>query len=113
MGLLCDSKSEVRAWQASKGEAWWSVVDGDSKVNSVVVDLALSPEQYVEYYRGSARRVVARATDGRWIQFPASVLQRFVTANGIHGQFRLSFDLQNRFVAIERWTRPEGLDATG
>lgn len=67
----------------------------------------------MEYYRGAVTSVVARATDGRLIQFPASVLQRFVTDKGVHGQFELSFDPHHRFVAIERLAEPSGLDMTG
>jgi len=52
--------------------------------------LSISPEQYLAYYRGTARQVLARCPDGLTIQFPAFLLQPFVTAAGIHGDFVLT-----------------------
>ncbi len=42
----------------------------------IVVDLAIDPEELKRLYRGTSRTVVARARDGRLIQFPAQVLRR-------------------------------------
>lgn len=52
--------------------------------------LAIPSETYLDYYRGSARNVIARCPDGLSIQFPAGLLQPFVTATGIHGDFVLT-----------------------
>ena len=49
----------------------------------VVVDLHLSPEEYQSYYRGTATSVQATARDGRTVNFPANILQQFVTHEGI------------------------------
>ena len=54
--------------------------------------LAISAESYLDYYRGAVKQVVARCPDGLRIQFPASLLQPFVTATGIHGDFVLVCD---------------------
>jgi len=54
--------------------------------------LNISSETYLAYYRGTAKQVVARCFDGVTIQFPASHLQPFVTATGIHGNFVLICD---------------------
>ena len=67
-----------------------------------VFDLALTTEEYLPYYRGTARDVRVRARDGRVVQFPASLLRPFVVADGVHGCFRLCFDEHNRLVSLER-----------
>ena len=64
--------------------------------------LAISAEQYLEYYRGAARQVIVRAQDGRTLQFPAGILQRFLDQTGIYGEFVMRFDDQNKFVDIRR-----------
>ena len=67
----------------------------------LVVQVSISPEKVSAYYRGLAPRVMARATNGQTVQFPTSVLHRFITTDGIHGSFRLVFDDANKFVRIE------------
>ncbi len=52
--------------------------------------LSISPERYLDYYRGAVRQVLARCPDGATVQFPASLLKPFVTAAGIHGDFVLT-----------------------
>lgn len=52
--------------------------------------LSLSAKQYLAYYQGAASKVVVRCTDGQSIQFPARLLTRFVTNQGIQGQFVLT-----------------------
>lgn len=68
----------------------------------VVVNLAISAEQYLAYYRGTVKEVVARCSDGRNIRFPCTILKPFVTHNGIHGRFEISFDQNNKFKEIRR-----------
>ena len=64
--------------------------------------LTLSAETYLSYYQGRAQAVVVKAADGRTLHIPAGVLQRFVTRDGIHGNFEIEFDANNKFVAIRR-----------
>ncbi len=64
--------------------------------------LSLSRDEVLRYYQGSARAVQAWSTDGRSVQFPAAVLRRHVTPQGVHGTFRLHVDANNRLVAFER-----------
>lgn len=52
--------------------------------------LHVTSAQYLDYYRGSVRQVVVRCPDGLTVQFPAALLQPFVTADGIHGDFVLT-----------------------
>lgn len=55
-------------------------------------NLDISAQRYLSYYRGTVRQVVVRCTDGASVQFPASFLTQFVSANGIHGDFVLTCD---------------------
>ena len=68
---------------------------------SVDVTLNIDADEFLRVYQGSARDVVARADDGRTLRFPAAILRRFVTREGIVGRFRIQFDGQGRFVDIQ------------
>jgi hypothetical protein len=71
-------------------------------VKSLVVNLAISAEEFQRLYMGSAQSVVARSLDGRNVRFPAAILRPFVLHNGIRGQFEIVFDETNRFQTINR-----------
>jgi hypothetical protein len=75
---------------------------GKASMTRYEFHLHISPEQYVDYYRGTIRHVIVRSTKGRTVQFPASLLQRFVTAEGIHGAFVLTCDEHHKCVGLER-----------
>ena len=55
----------------------------------IVVDLAIEAGELKRLYRGISHTVVARARDGRWVQFPARALRSHVTARRVHGVFEL------------------------
>ncbi len=67
----------------------------------LIIDLNISAEKMLAYYRGEVRLVRALATNGQTVQFPVSVLQKHVSADGIHGRYRMEFDAQNKFVRLE------------
>lgn len=67
-----------------------------------VVDLAISPEECMRYYSGEAGVVIARARDGRTIQFPARMLRRFIDHAGVSGAFELLCDADSKLIAMER-----------
>ena len=69
-------------------------------MNKITVSLAITREQYLQYYQGSVSRVVATAVNGQRVQFPANILKPFVSHNGINGLFELSFDGDNKFQTI-------------
>ena len=69
---------------------------------TIIVDMYISAEEYLRYYNGQVKKVVATAIDGRKVQFPAGVLQRVVTHEGIRGRFAISFSPEGRFEKIER-----------
>lgn len=68
----------------------------------IVVDLAISPDDYQWYYSGRIKQVVATAADGRVVRFPANILQQVVTHTGVYGRFAIEFDQQGRFQRIVR-----------
>lgn len=68
----------------------------------VVLPIRLSADEYLKYYRGSARNVYARDLQGRTVQFPANLLQRFVTANGVDGLFEITITAAGKLVDIQQ-----------
>ena len=76
--------------------------DPRDNARSVRFALNISGDVYLSYYQGAARAVVVKSFDGRGIQFPANILQQFVTRDGIQGVFEMEFDENNKFVAIRR-----------
>ena len=64
--------------------------------------LRITAEQYLDYYRGTVRQVLVECNDGKKVQFPAALLQRFITQDGIHGDFALTCDEQFKNSRLER-----------
>ena len=52
--------------------------------------LAISAQEYLQYYRGSVNKVIATCADGKTVQFPAGLLTPFVTSGGVRGRFVLT-----------------------
>ena len=71
-------------------------------MNRYEFHLRITADQYLDYYRGTVRHVVVRCTTGQNVQFPASLLQQFVTTDGITGRFALTCDAQFRNSRLER-----------
>jgi hypothetical protein len=71
-------------------------------MNRFEFQLHISPEECLDYYRGLVRHVVVRSTSGKVVQFPASLLQRFITSEGIHGSFVLTCDQHYKHPGLER-----------
>jgi len=72
-----------------------------NRPNSIRFRLAISAEDYLAYYQGSAQDVVARSEDNKTIRFPASAIRKFVTHDGINGEFEITFDENNKLIAIQ------------
>lgn len=68
----------------------------------IVVDLSIPASDYLQYYSGQVKFVVARSTDGRNVRFPASVLQQVVGHDGVQGRFVIEFSAEGRFLGITR-----------
>ena len=69
--------------------------------SSIRFRLAISAEEYLAYYQGSAQEVVARSDDNKIVRFPASAIRRFVTHDGIFGRFEITFDENNKLISIQ------------
>lgn len=67
----------------------------------IIVDISISPEEWLKLYQGVARDVHVRARDGRTVRFPARILSPFFLREGIHGAFRISFDDNGKFQTVE------------
>lgn len=77
---------------------------------SLRIELDIPAEKYLRWYRGTAKEVMATSEDGRRVQFPASCLQRFVSPDGVHGTFVLTYDENFKFVSIEKLGSEAGFD---
>jgi hypothetical protein len=67
-----------------------------------VFTLNISPEELLDYYRGTAPDVLARCASGVVIQFPASLLKAFVSSTGIHGNFLLTCEDNHKGAKLQR-----------
>ncbi|ALP54697.1 hypothetical protein Tel_01940 [Candidatus Tenderia electrophaga] len=66
------------------------------------VILHISADEYLKFYSGAASTVVATTRNGLSIEFPAHILRPYVRHDGIHGEFVIEFDDNNKFVAIDK-----------
>ena len=72
-------------------------------MQQIIVDVDISPDEWIKLYQGSATDVHTRARDGRSVRFPARILSRFYLRDGVQGSFRILFDDQGKFVSVERF----------
>lgn len=77
-------------------------ITGSALMHRYAFHLHLSSEQFLDYYRGAAKNVIVRAHGGQTVQFPASLLQRHVLAEGIHGEFVLTCDDNHKCLSLEK-----------
>ncbi len=64
--------------------------------------IALSSDEFLLYYNGSASTLIVKAEDGRRVQLPAGRFRQFVTTEGIHGHFEITLDDRNKLVNITK-----------
>lgn len=65
-------------------------------------ELSITPEEFLDYYRGTVRTVLALSNSGQKVQFPASLLRRFLRPDGIQGSFVLTCDANHRNPVLEK-----------
>lgn len=68
----------------------------------LIVDLVITRDEYLRWYQGAAKSVLAVSRDGRKVSFPAQSLQPYVTHNGIKGTFAIYFDDNNKLLGVEK-----------
>lgn len=71
-------------------------------MQQILVSLTISKDEFMRLYQGTARSVVTRATDGRTVRFPASILRPFLLHDGISGVFKITFNDQGKYQGIEK-----------
>lgn len=71
-------------------------------MQQVIVDIAISPDEWIKLYRGEAADVHTTSRDGRSVRFPARILSRFFLEDGIRGSFLIRFDNTGKFSSIQR-----------
>jgi hypothetical protein len=71
-------------------------------MQQIIVDIVISPDEWLKLYEGSATDVHTTARDGHSVRFPARILSRFYLRDGIKGSFRILFDDVGKFVSVER-----------
>ncbi|MFK7864052.1 MAG: DUF2835 family protein [Pseudohongiellaceae bacterium] len=66
------------------------------------VYLSIPAERYVALYGGAVKSVRAVTDSGLRIEFPGSILNRFVTRSGVEGEFEIHIDGRNKLQSIRR-----------
>jgi hypothetical protein len=64
--------------------------------------LDISYTDYLSHYQGRRENVMVTTRNGVTVQFPATALRAHVLQNGVHGEFVLRVDQDNRLLALER-----------
>ena len=64
--------------------------------------LQLSADEYQSFYRGTAHNIIVMSHQGVSLQFPASAVRSFITINGIHGDFLITMDDDNKLLSVEK-----------
>lgn len=72
------------------------------RLDHLVMDIHIAPEEYMKLYEGSAKNVNGVARNGKRVSFPANILRPYVTREGVHGVFAIYFDLAMKFKGIDR-----------
>ena len=72
------------------------------KISSIHVRLSLPADKYLAYYQGQVQFIQVRSHDGRNIRFPASAVRKFLTPEGIYGEFEIQIDQNNKLLGVSR-----------
>ena len=72
--------------------------------NIFYIQLDISTNEFHHYYSNNIDSVIATSHDGRKIQFPANILQPYVSHAGIQGEFKLIVDENSKFKSISKIT---------
>ncbi len=63
------------------------------------IKLHISKTELKKYYKG-VTTVTASCSEGRRVQFPVNILQKYIGHDGIHGRFCLEYDENFKFKKI-------------
>tara|TARA_B100000035_G_C20792242_1_gene461711 strand:- start:379 stop:630 length:252 start_codon:yes stop_codon:yes gene_type:complete len=76
------------------------LTETDGVAEQYIVELAISKQELLKYYRGAASQISAVSADGQTILFPVTAIQPFVTYEGVFGRFQLQVNSQGRLLKI-------------
>ena len=65
-------------------------------------EISIPNERLLRHYSGHATGIVVTTTTGATLQLPAVAFRKFVSANGLHGRFRVEYSEQNRLTSLRR-----------
>lgn len=71
-------------------------------MQQIILDLHISREEWLRLYRGETHTVFATSRDGRSIKFPANILTKYTTQNGVEGSFVIQFTDEGKFQSITK-----------
>ena len=66
----------------------------------IIIDIVISRDEWLRIYRGETNTVFAKSRDGRSLKFPAGILTKYTTQNGINGSFAIQFNDYGKFESI-------------
>ncbi|MFN3164779.1 MAG: DUF2835 domain-containing protein [Pseudohongiellaceae bacterium] len=64
--------------------------------------LAIPAEKYKAFYQGKVQTISVQGHDGKRIQFPASAVRQYLTAQGVYGDFVLVVDQHHKLIGLYR-----------
>ncbi len=79
-----------------------SLQNNSNQELEVEFKLTISSSEYLKYYQGKVKWVLARSTKGLKVRFPANLLSQFVTLNGINGRFILKYLSSGKLVSLSK-----------
>ena len=59
-------------------------------------------DDFLPFYEGYIKDVIAMDHNGQKVRFPASALRPYLTHAGVHGVFELHIDDNNKLVSCDR-----------
>jgi hypothetical protein len=61
--------------------------------------IRMSAHEFLPYYQGQVKSIIATTAEGVRVQFPAMHLRQYVTADGVKGYFCLETQ-NNKFLSL-------------
>ena len=75
-------------------------MSSDSQESFFSIDI--KENEFISYYSGKVKNIIVRSEDNKTIQFPAQLLQQFVSHSGIKGRFRIRYGKNHKLLSIDR-----------
>ena len=74
----------------------------DGRDFTFYIQLDISTTDFHRYYSQKINSVITTSHTGQKVQFPANVLQPFISHAGVQGRFKLVVDQNSKFKSIDR-----------